>query len=45
MGSEAVSLEPTSPAARGLMARTFTFFGDLLSATWPRLTAVIAAKT
>jgi hypothetical protein len=39
------SQESTGSARRGLMARYFTFFGDLLSATWPRLSAAITAKT
>ena len=45
MESDVDSQESTGPARRGVMARYFTFFGDLLSATWPRLSAAITAKT
>jgi hypothetical protein len=45
MEGDVDSQESTVPARRGVMARYFTFFGDLLSATWPRLSAAITAKT
>jgi len=44
MESDLDSRESTGSTRRGL-ARYFTFFGDLLSATWPRLSAAITAKT
>ena len=37
--------ESSGPAPRGLVTRYLAFVSDLLSATWPRLSAVITAKT
>jgi len=39
------SYESSGAAPRGLVTRYLTFVSDLLSATWPRLSAVITAKT
>jgi hypothetical protein len=45
MGVDVGSNESAASTRRGMMARYFTFVGDLLSATWPRLSSVIAAMT
>lgn len=37
--------ESSGPPHRGLMTRYLAFVSDLFSATWPRLSAVITAKT
>ncbi len=45
MGGDAGSNESAGSARRGFIGGYFTFVGDLLSATWPRLSSVIAAIT
>lgn len=47
MGGDVASNDSTDTGAvgRGFVGRYFTFVGDLLSATWPRLSSVFAAIT
>ena len=42
-GGDLGIVESAESARRGFMGRYFTFVGDLLSATWPRLSSVFAA--
>ena len=45
MGGDVGIVESAGSARRGFMGRYFTFVGDFLSATWPRLSSVFASTT